>query len=222
MKASSRRRAASLPSRSGTGKIGRSSSVRDRVGICPLYYTEADGWLLWGSEIKALLASGLVDARPDPKGIDLFFNTFCAGTTRTFFEGIKSIPPGHFLRIRDGRVELKKYWDLDFPDAGAGAPARRPDSAGRRAGIPDAAGGRAPAARRRAGGQLYQRRPGLDGDPGPELATARQCRPVVHDRAGQGRTGRAVARTRIGPDAGLEAFDRDDEPCATSWPPIPS
>jgi asparagine synthase (glutamine-hydrolysing) len=92
---------------------------RDRVGICPLYYTLADGWLLWGSEIKALLASGLVDAKPDPKGIDLFFNTFCAGTSRTFFEGIKSIPPGHFLRVHDGRVELKKYWDLDFPDAGA-------------------------------------------------------------------------------------------------------
>jgi asparagine synthase (glutamine-hydrolysing) len=91
---------------------------RDRVGICPLYYTEADGWLLWGSEIKALLSSGLVAARPDPKGIDLFFNTFCAGTTRTFFEGIKSIPPGHFLRARDGRVEIKKYWDIDFPDAG--------------------------------------------------------------------------------------------------------
>ena len=88
---------------------------RDRVGICPLYYTEADGWLLWGSEIKALLASGLVAARPDPKGIDLFFNTFCAGTTRTFFEGIKSIPPGHFVRIRDGRVELKQVLGPRFP-----------------------------------------------------------------------------------------------------------
>ncbi|MFI5456101.1 MAG: asparagine synthase (glutamine-hydrolyzing) [Isosphaerales bacterium] len=91
---------------------------RDRVGICPLYYTQVDGWLLWGSEIKALLASGMVDARPDAKGIDLFFNTFCAGTTRTFFEGIKSIPPGHYLRVKDGLIELKKYWDLDFPDAG--------------------------------------------------------------------------------------------------------
>jgi asparagine synthase (glutamine-hydrolysing) len=91
---------------------------RDRVGICPLYYAQADGWLLWGSEIKALLASGLVAARPDPKGIDLFFNTFCAGTTRTFFEGIKSIAPGHYLRVCDGRIELKKYWDLDFPDNG--------------------------------------------------------------------------------------------------------
>jgi asparagine synthase (glutamine-hydrolysing) len=91
---------------------------RDRVGICPLYYAESDGWLLWGSEIKALLSSGMVRAEADRKGIDLFFNTFCAGTTRTFFSGVRSIPPGHYLLVRDGRVELKKYWDLDFPDAG--------------------------------------------------------------------------------------------------------
>ena len=91
---------------------------RDRVGICPLYYTEVDGWLLWGSEIKALLASGMVRARPDPKGIDHLFAFFCSGTTRTFFEGIKSLPPGHFLEAKDGRCEIKQYWDLDFPDAG--------------------------------------------------------------------------------------------------------
>jgi asparagine synthase (glutamine-hydrolysing) len=91
---------------------------RDRVGICPLYYAERDGWLLWGSEVKALLASGLVPAQPDPAGIDHLFSFFCAGTTRTYFEGVKSIPPGHYLRIKDGRIELRKYWDLDFPDAG--------------------------------------------------------------------------------------------------------
>jgi asparagine synthase (glutamine-hydrolysing) len=92
---------------------------RDRVGICPLYYTEVDGWLLWGSEIKALLASGLVAARPDRRGVDHLFTFFCAGTTRTFFEGISSLPPGHFLKVRDGRVTKHCYWDLDFPDAGA-------------------------------------------------------------------------------------------------------
>ncbi|MFO0910215.1 MAG: asparagine synthase (glutamine-hydrolyzing) [Isosphaeraceae bacterium] len=91
---------------------------RDRVGICPLYYTERDGWLLWSSEIKGLLASGLVDARPDVRGVDHLFSFFCAGTTRTYFDGIKSLPPGHYLRVRDGRIELKQYWDLDFPDAG--------------------------------------------------------------------------------------------------------
>jgi asparagine synthase (glutamine-hydrolysing) len=91
---------------------------RDRVGICPLYVAERDGWLLWGSEIKALLASGLVAAQPDPKGIDHLFSFFCAGTTRTFFEGVRSIPPGHFIRVRDGRVSQHKYWDLDFPNQG--------------------------------------------------------------------------------------------------------
>src|SRR5947209_5084248 len=91
---------------------------RDRVGICPLYYAERDGWLLWGSEIKALLSSGLVRAEADSKGIDHLFSFFCTGTTRTCFQGVKSLPPGHFLRVRDGRVSLHKYWDLDFPDKG--------------------------------------------------------------------------------------------------------
>ncbi len=91
---------------------------RDRVGICPLHYTEVDGWLLWGSEIKALLASAMVRAKPDVRGVDHLFTFFCAGTTRTFFEGIHSLPPGHFLKVRDGRVTKHKYWDLDFPDAG--------------------------------------------------------------------------------------------------------
>ena len=131
---------------------------RDRVGICPLYYTEVDGWLLWGSEIKALLASGLVAARPDPRGVDHLFTFFCAGTTRTFFEGITSLPPGHFLKVRDGRVTKHCYWDLDFPDAGCRAPARRPDALGGRARGPAPAVGRAPAPERRAGGQLHQRR----------------------------------------------------------------
>ncbi len=91
---------------------------RDRVGICPVYYAEKDGWLLWGSEIKAILASRMVEARPDVAGIDHLFSFFCAGTTRTYFEGIKSVPPGHYLKVKDGQLSLHQYWDLDFPDAG--------------------------------------------------------------------------------------------------------
>jgi asparagine synthase (glutamine-hydrolysing) len=91
---------------------------RDRVGICPLYYAEKDGWLLWGSEIKALLASGLVPAEPDLKGIDYMFNFYGPGTHRSFFKGVKLLPPGHFLKVKDGRIEMHKYWDFDFPDQG--------------------------------------------------------------------------------------------------------
>jgi asparagine synthase (glutamine-hydrolysing) len=91
---------------------------RDRVGICPLYYTETEGWLLWASEIKALFASGFVRPRPDARALDDFFCFFSAGTTRTFFEGVRSLPPGRYLKVQDGRVAQHQYWDLDFPDAG--------------------------------------------------------------------------------------------------------
>ncbi|WP_165066068.1 asparagine synthase (glutamine-hydrolyzing) [Paludisphaera rhizosphaerae] len=91
---------------------------RDRIGICPLYYAQADGWLLWGSEIKAILASGLIRAEADVRGIDHLFTFFCSGTSRTFFKGVTSIPPGNFLRVQGDRIEKRVYWDFDFPDAG--------------------------------------------------------------------------------------------------------
>src|SRR5207248_1891593 len=47
--------------------------ARDRFGICPLYWARQDGWLLFASEIKALLAASLVRPRPDPRGIDQVF-----------------------------------------------------------------------------------------------------------------------------------------------------
>src|SRR5437588_5929335 len=53
---------------------------RDRFGICPLYWTRQthgnEDWLLFASEIKALLASGMVDAKPDPRGISHIFTFF--------------------------------------------------------------------------------------------------------------------------------------------------
>lgn len=91
---------------------------RDGAGICPLFYAEADGWLIWGSEIKAILASGLVQARPNVKALDYFFNFFSATPNQTPFEGIRAIAPGHFLKVKDGKISTHKYWDLDFPDDG--------------------------------------------------------------------------------------------------------
>jgi asparagine synthase (glutamine-hydrolysing) len=103
--------------------------ARDRVGISPLFYAEADGWLLWASEIKSLLASGMIEARPDVRGIDYFFNFFCAPTRRTLFEGVHSVPPGHWIKVHDGKLTLHRYWCLDFPDAGAERRYADPDTA---------------------------------------------------------------------------------------------
>jgi asparagine synthase (glutamine-hydrolysing) len=92
---------------------------RDRAGIAPLYYTQREGWLLWASEAKALFASGMVRPTADVRGLDYFFNFFCMPTERTCFEGVRMLPPGHFLRAENGSIDVRQYWDLDFPDRGA-------------------------------------------------------------------------------------------------------
>src|ERR1700732_4056502 len=72
---------------------------RDRFGICPLYWTRQGDWLLFASEIKALLASGMVPARADRRGIDHIFTFAALPGPTTCFEGVQLLPPGHFLQI---------------------------------------------------------------------------------------------------------------------------
>ncbi len=93
--------------------------ARDRVGIGPLFYAQHDGWLLWASEIKSLLASGLIRPEPDRRGIDYFFNFFATPNERTCFANIRQISPGHFATVRGGEFSVRPYWDLDFPECGA-------------------------------------------------------------------------------------------------------
>ncbi|OAI39333.1 asparagine synthetase B [Planctomycetaceae bacterium SCGC AG-212-D15] len=98
--------------------------ARDRVGICPLFWTRQGDWLLFASEIKALLASGMVEARPDPRGINTVFTFFALPGPTTCFQGINCLLPGHFLDIRFGKdgeaatITDRKYWEIDFPDEG--------------------------------------------------------------------------------------------------------
>jgi asparagine synthase (glutamine-hydrolysing) len=98
--------------------------ARDRVGICPLYWTRQGDTLYFGSEIKALFASGVVKPVVDPRGLDHLFTFFAQGSKRTCFAGIQAIAPGHYLKIAwrsDGAAAApveRKYWDFDFPDWG--------------------------------------------------------------------------------------------------------
>ncbi len=107
----------------------------DRFGICPLYWTRqktATGdWLLFASEIKGLLASGLVEARPEPLGINQAFTFFALPGPVTCFHGVQRLLPGHWLRIdlgreAAGRVEDRTYWEVDFPDRGREDPGSDP------------------------------------------------------------------------------------------------
>src|SRR5260221_2712251 len=98
---------------------------RDRFGICPLYWTRQGDWLLFASEIKALLASGMVPARPDLRGIDQIFTFSALPGPVTCFEGVQLLPPGHYLQITPANdrgaaatITERAYWEMDFPNAG--------------------------------------------------------------------------------------------------------
>jgi asparagine synthase (glutamine-hydrolysing) len=101
--------------------------ARDRFGICPLYWTvrrhEGTTYFLFASEVRALLASGMVPAEPDLGGINQVFTFFAVPGPTTCFRGVNLLPPGHCLRVQlgsnpDDAVAERTYWELDFPDRG--------------------------------------------------------------------------------------------------------
>jgi asparagine synthase (glutamine-hydrolysing) len=101
--------------------------VRDRFGIKPLYWTEIDGGLVFGSELKVLFAHPDVQREFDSAGLyHQLMQTMVPGTTA--FKGVHQIKPGHCLTIRrrDGRLQIedRRYWDMPFPEESArGEPA---------------------------------------------------------------------------------------------------
>jgi asparagine synthase (glutamine-hydrolysing) len=102
--------------------------ARDRAGICPLFWTtrsDADGhWLLFASEIKGLLASGLVPAKPDRRGLNHIFTFFAMPGPVTCFENVTGLLPGQYFRLQLGdgtrpeQIKPKFYWQIDFPNRG--------------------------------------------------------------------------------------------------------
>ncbi len=110
--------------------------ARDRFGICPLYWTrqtlDGEEWLLFASEIKGLLASGMVEARIEPRGIDHAFTFFGLPAAVTCFAGVYALLPGRYLQVQldppgpsgnssypcVANVKERTYWEIDFPDRG--------------------------------------------------------------------------------------------------------
>lgn len=90
--------------------------ARDHVGICPLFYTIADNTLIFGSEIKAILAHPLVKKTVDLRGLDQILSFPGVVSPVTMFKDIHSVRPGHYLLATpDGYFKEHEYWDLDYP-----------------------------------------------------------------------------------------------------------
>jgi asparagine synthase (glutamine-hydrolysing) len=116
----------------------RALLVRDRLGIKPLYWCLVDGRLIFGSEIKAILESGLIAPRPNEERLPELLSTRYISGVETLFRGIYKLLPGHLLVFDNGRVEPRKYWDLPLDQGGAGLQARpAPAKAGRQREVVD-------------------------------------------------------------------------------------
>jgi asparagine synthase (glutamine-hydrolysing) len=106
--------------------------VRDRLGVKPLFYAvTADGDLVFGSEIKSLVASGLIDAELDAAGLPEYFATGHSAGGGTLYRGVRKLEPGHFLVWRNGTATIRPYWrlrDQPHPDGSAGGRATREEA----------------------------------------------------------------------------------------------
>ncbi len=92
--------------------------VRDRLGVKPLYFYQADGRLLFASEIKALLAHPSVTADVDEESLYHYLTFLTTPAPRTLFRGIQKLPAGHMLVAgRDGDARVTRYWDALPPES---------------------------------------------------------------------------------------------------------
>ena len=93
--------------------------ARDRLGVKPLYYaTLPDGTLLFGSELKSLMAHGGLTREIDPRAVEDYFALGYVPEPRTVFTSALKLSPGHTLCLRRGEKapEPRRYWDVRFTD----------------------------------------------------------------------------------------------------------
>ncbi len=90
--------------------------ARDHMGQKPLFFAHVGDQLLFASEIKALLASGLVDRRADLNALWHYTSLRFIPDRYSLFEGIEKLPAASRLIWQDGKVEIDRYWSFDFDD----------------------------------------------------------------------------------------------------------
>lgn len=87
---------------------------RDRLGIKPLYYCYDGKKLVFASEIKAIVKSGVVASELNRDSFEDYIVLQMSLTEDTLFKGVKKLLPGHILTISNSSPKTEKYWDLDF------------------------------------------------------------------------------------------------------------
>jgi len=95
-------------------------AARDRLGQKPFYYAHTRDRFVFSSEIKAIIQDEGIPRRLDREALDHYLTYQYVPHPMTMFEGIRKLPPGHWLRLADRELEVREYWQVPQP-----APARR-------------------------------------------------------------------------------------------------
>lgn len=88
--------------------------ARDRLGQKPLVYRHEPGRLLFGSELKSILAVPGVPREIDPGSLDEYLTYQYVPHPNTIFRGIRKLPPGHYAVYQDDKLDVRPYWSPDF------------------------------------------------------------------------------------------------------------
>ena len=115
------------------GPVKRAILARDRFGIKPLYYSVVDGSLVFASEVRALLASGVVRQQISAEAVASYLLFGSVGEPNTLIDGVYSLPPGHFAEIDvqtpGVNLESKPFWKTEFHGPASGGSTSRPHRA---------------------------------------------------------------------------------------------
>ncbi len=84
--------------------------ARDRLGIKPLYYAQSQGAFVFASEVRAMLASGLVEPKLNRSKLSDYLLYQTVHAPHTLIESVKMLMPGHYLEISDNEVNTHQYW----------------------------------------------------------------------------------------------------------------
>lgn len=91
--------------------------VRDRLGIKPLFYAHLADRLLFGSEIKAILADTAVSRTIDFEALSYYLSLNYTPAPYTLFKAVRQLLPGHYLLVEEnGRIQDVSYWDLVYQE----------------------------------------------------------------------------------------------------------
>lgn len=99
--------------------LNRLVLVRDRIGICPLFYTIDDGRLVFGSEVKALKPALPKGLSISTASLDQIFTFWAPVSPNTIFENVFEVSPGQMLVVDQGRIQKSQYWDWDYGQNGS-------------------------------------------------------------------------------------------------------